>query len=829
MNRNLTNTFFIILISFLPLTALAQTKVYKGIIRDKQSDEPIPFAAALLKYAQEGALSDSSGKFTIISNKVYSNDTLIISSVGYKDAFVPVSFIKDSGAIIIKLEVKPPAYETVVKVKYNRALWFWKKIMQHKPNNDKTKWDNYAYEIYNKLEVDLDNVNKSKLSQNKLLKPLNFVLEFVDSTSEEKPFLPVYITETLSDYFYQKNPRKIKEVIKATKTNGIDNESVIKNLGGMYQNVNVYDNFIPVFNKQFISPFNSNGDNYYNFKLLDTQYLSKKRLVHFRFTPKHKGGDVFEGDCWVHDTTFAIQKITLRPAEDANINFIGGLSLIQEFRLVNDTTWFLYKDKFVANITPLGGEKIALKGRKTTTYKNVVLNADTTVNVLAKNRLQEQVDLLPNTDNKPDSFWQKSRHEELNKNEQTVYRVLDTLEKNPTFIYYRNLTNFITTGTKDIGNIRIGPWYYWYTGNNWEGTRLRFDVATNYGFNKHLYLHGYAAYGFKDATWKGFAEAKYLFKHDPWTYLKISYRNDLDNGQVYYDQLSTDNIFAYLFRRPNIPFKFQRAEEKKIEYYQETTSGFHFGIGANSRQFEPLENLPDKSYFTTTTGNPLNSFETFVRLRFAYLERNIEDNFLRVSLGSDYPIVDVKYTHAFPNVLKSSYTYDKLDFSISDYLKIAPYGKLYLNLFAGKIYGTVPYPFLDIQPGNEMYYYNSYAFNLMKRFEFITDEFAGFNIEHNIGNGLFKFIPLTRKWKFRQFWEAKGVVGNLSHANAQLNFVGNYPFQSLDGKMYMELGTGVDNIFKLFRIDFVWRVAPTTPTKQPVNKFGVFGSFRLTF
>lgn len=71
MNRNLTNTFFIILISFLPLTALAQTKVYKGIIRDKQSDEPIPFAAALLKYAQEGALSDSSGKFTIISNKAY--------------------------------------------------------------------------------------------------------------------------------------------------------------------------------------------------------------------------------------------------------------------------------------------------------------------------------------------------------------------------------------------------------------------------------------------------------------------------------------------------------------------------------------------------------------------------------------------------------------------------------------------------------------------------------------------------------------------------------------------------------------------------------------
>jgi len=97
------------------------------------------------------------------------------------------------------------------------------------------------------------------------------------------------------------------------------------------------------------------------------------------------------------------------------------------------------------------------------------------------------------------------------------------------------------------------------------------------------------------------------------------------------------------------------------------------------------------------------------------------------------------------------------------------------------------------------------------------------------GNGLFRFLPLTRKWKFRQFWTAKGVVGDLSDSNKQLNYVGNYPFKSLDGKTYVEVGTGVDNICKFFRIDFVWRVAPTTfPTGQ-LNKFGVFGSFRFMF
>ena len=117
----------------------------------------------------------------------------------------------------------------------------------------------------------------------------------------------------------------------------------------------------------------------------------------------------------------------------------------------------------------------------------------------------------------------------------------------------------------------------------------------------------------------------------------------------------------------------------------------------------------------------------------------------------------------------------------------------------------------------------------MNRFEFIADEFAGFNVEHNIGNGLFRFIPLTLKWKFRQFWSAKAVVGNLSDANKQLNFVGNYPFKSLDSKTYVEVGTGVDNIFKFFRVDFVWRVAPTPLPAENVNKFGVFASFRFSF
>lgn len=35
----------------------------------------------------------------------------------------------------------------------------------------------------------------------------------------------------------------------------------------------------------------------------------------------------------------------------ANVNFIEKLSLVQEFQLVDDSIWFLSKDKFIADFS----------------------------------------------------------------------------------------------------------------------------------------------------------------------------------------------------------------------------------------------------------------------------------------------------------------------------------------------------------------------------------------------------------------------------------------------------------------------------------------------
>ncbi|MFM2145749.1 MAG: hypothetical protein RL732_585, partial [Bacteroidota bacterium] len=640
--------------------------------------------------------------------------------------------------------------------------------------------------------------------------------------------------EAISDYYYQRSPRKRREVFKGTKTMGFNNESVSRLLGGMDQVINCYSNFIPIFDKQFVSPLSDNGDIYYRYRVLDTQMVGNRRLIHLSFTPKRKGENTFEGDCWVHDTSWAIQKMNLRLDKQANVNFVENLSLIQEFRMINDSTWFLSRDKFVVDLAFSGERSPAMIGRKSTTYRNIVINDSSVLRELDKNKLIEETIYPPGTNDKTDTFWNQSRHENLNKNELGVYQTIDTLLKMPSFQQLTRWVNFIGTGYLAMGKLEIGPWYNWVTANSQEGLRFRFDLGTTRTFNNKFILHGYAAVGLGDQKLKGEFDMMYLPSRNPRTYIGLQYFRDIDYGQMYYDEITQDNIFALAIRKKGVPIKFLFKEEYKLDFFKETRFGLSGTLTFLHKSFNPLRNLPPKSIFLDNNGTPkpLTSFETSFRLRFAYLEKFLEGSFYRYSLGSIYPIAEFRYTRGIPDVAGSNYSYHKISGSLSDYLKIPPYGSLYFNLFGGKTFGTLPYMLLDLAPGNELYYYNKYAFNLMNRYEYLHDKYLGLNIEHNIGNGLFRFIPLTRKLKFRQFWSVKALWGSLNESNKVYNMPPpdpGYTFESLDGKTYMELGTGVDNIFRVFRIDLLWRLMPRPLPVEPSKRFGAFVSFRLAF
>jgi hypothetical protein len=822
------NKPILLLFAFLLLGGWAsgQKKRISGTVKDAHSEERIPFASVHFKNATIGKLTDSAGTFSFYLNS-WPSDTLEITCVGYQPFYFVISPSKDSILTDIKMERGTFNEGVRVRVKVNKGLLLWRKIVKNKPDNDRYRFANFSYELYNKLELDLKNINFEKFGKFKPLKPISDLINQNIDTSEGLKYLPSYLTEALSDYYYQKNPKKRREIIKAANTNGIKNESMVKLLGGMDQVINVYNNFIPVMDKQFVSPISDNGDYYYNYRVVDTQFVNRKRFYHLVFTPKRKGGDTFEGDCWVHDSTFAIQKMNLRLGKEANVNFVENLSLIQEYNLVNDTTWFLSKDKFVADLSPLGKDKPGFIGRKTTTYKNVIINDTSVLHELDKNKILEEVITLPGADEKNKEFWAGSRHEELTKTEASIIRMIDTLMTAPVFQRFTRTANFIGTGYLNIGNYQIGPWFNWITSNSWEGFRMRFDLGTNKKFDKRWWWHGYLAYGFGDRKLKGKAELFYLPKKHPRLYLYGSYTNDIDWGQNYYGEVTQDNVFALAVRKTNVPVKFLKVNEKRFEFFNETRSGFSTLVAATHKSYLPLRNLIPKDSFSAVSGRePLTSFEVSVRLRFAYLEKFLENQFFRTSLGSPYPITELYISRGVSGFFKSNYDYTKISGSVSDYMKIPPFGSISYYIYGGQTFGTLPYMLLDIAPGNELYYYNKYAFNMMNRWEFVHDKYAGVNIEHNIGNGIFRMLP---KLRWRQFWTAKTLWGSLSEKNRVFNFKQGHSFQTLNGRTYLELGTGVDNIFKVFRVDFIWRVLPATIDKQGDKPFGIFGSFRLAF
>lgn len=826
LQKQYRKLFVIIVLLCLTGTVPAQRKIISGIIRDASSEEPIPFASLTFRNTTTGKLTDSAGGFTFYLNN-WPSDTLEITCVGYQPFFYVINKNKDSLFAAIALERGTFSEGASVKTKVNKGLFVWRKIVQNKPFNDRFRFDNFSYELYNKLELDLKNINFQKFGKFKPLKTVTDLINQNIDTLEGTRYLPAFLTEALSDYYYQKNPKRRREIIKAANVTGVKNERILKMLGGMDQVVNVYNNFIPVFDKQFVSPVSDNGDYYYNYRVVDTQMIAGHRYYHLIFTPRRKGGDTFEGDCWVHVGSFAIQRMNLRLGKEANVNFVENLSIIQEYQLIQDTTWFLSKDKYVLDVSPVGNERPGFIGRKTSTYRNILVNDSSVIREVSKNKITEEIITLPGAADKTKEFWATARHEPLTRTESSIIKMIDTLTVAPVFQKFTKTMAFLATGNKDIGNYQIGPWFNWVSMNGWEGLRVRFDLATNKHFNKKLKLHGYLAYGFGDEKLKGMAEAFFLPNKDPRTYLYASYTHDLDWGQYYYGEVSQDNVFALAIRKKGIPIKNISVDEKRFEFFKEVLPWLSNRLTVIHKSTMPLRNLvPLDSFRATASGNPLTTFEISVKLRFAWLERFLENHFYRTSLGSAHPIGEINISRGFPSVFKSSYKYTKVSLSISDNLKIPPLGNISWYVHGGKTFGTLPFILLDIAPGNELYYYNKYAFNMMNRWEFIHDKYAGISLDHNIGNGIFRLFP---KLKFRQFWTVKTLWGSLSPANRAYNFKGTHNFQALDGKTYLELGTGVDNIFKVFRIDFIWRVLPSTLPKEGDRSFGIFGSFRVGF
>ena len=806
----------------LPCMTYGQSTTITGKVTDDLTNEAIPFATVIFKGSTTGTNTDFEGNFRLSSSTP--TDSILCTIIGYKPVVMRVRKGETQTINIVLSTNQIEFQEVIIRPGENPALQIIRNIIEHKPDNDPSKLTTYQFEVYNKLEFDITNIN-DKLKNNKLLKPFNFIWDNIDSSeTNSKPFLPFFISESLSDIYFKSNPKDRREIIKASKISGLENATVTQFLGDMYQKVDIYGNFIDLFGKSFVSPTSNIGTLYYKYYLLDSTFINSKWCYKIKFRPRRPEDLTFLGELWVNDTTWAIKKIDMRISAKANINWVEDMAIVQEYTYFNNQQWMLSKDKLVVDFAAKD-EGTGFIGRKTTSYRDFHINEQPIDSIFKGG---ENIIVKADAADKSTEFWDNSRHDSLSNRELQIYHMVDTIKTLPAFQTYVDLITLFFTGYKDIGKIELGPYYTFYSFNKIEGNRFRIGARTSDDFSTKVQIDGYVAYGLKDERFKYGGGIKFKLNDKPRQFIGVNYKNDVQQLGQSDNAFQDDNVLSSLFRR-NPANRLNNIEYHKAWYEIEWGPGLSNRITYQHTKFTPLGDLKINYYYnddTTVTRNSYESTELNLYFRFAYREKFVAGKIDRVSLGSDYPILQVNYTQGIKGLENGFFNYQKINAKVDDLLRLAPFGYAYWAISGGRVWGKVPYPLLEMHPGNETYFYDYAAFNLMNYFEFVSDYYlTGTAVQHFDGF-FFNKIPLMRKLQWREIAQVKAVWGGINKRNLDI-LENKNAFTTLRSKPYVEVGAGVENIFKILRVDFLWRLAYLE--NQNISKYGIRASLQLTF
>ncbi len=798
----------------------AQTKV-SGKVFDSETQEALPFVNLLFKGTKTGTTTDFDGNYSITTSE--NVDSLIISYVGYDRKSVKVKNGVDQSINIQLNHAGISLTEVVVKPGENPAHIILRKVIANKYRNDKERLDAYQYEVYNKVEFDLNNLSK-EFQQKKLLKPINFIFNNIDSTNvNEKPFLPLFITESLSDYYFKRKPRMKKEIIKANKMSGVNDASIAQFMGEMYLQANIYDNSMVVFQKSFSSPISDNGLLFYKYYLIDSMFVGGHWCYQIQFKQKHPQELVFEGNMWIADTTFGVKRLEMSIAKDANINFVKALIVAQEY-IYTDSVWMLNKDKLVVDFA-LQKKKMGVYGRKSTSYKNFKIDKPEPDDFysLTKNLIVDA-----DADKKDDQFWKDNRHDTLSKNEVKIYKMVDTIQSLPIYKTWIDIAKIIFVGYKIVGNFEIGPYSNMLSFNSIEGPRFRLGGRTSDKFSKWYELSGYVAYGLKDEEFKYQGAFKTFISKNPRQLVGISYKKDYEILGQSPAAFTQDNILSSIFRTKSL-LNLTGIEQTQAYYDYEFFTGLNTKLIFGNKKYTPILGQKYKFYQENNAirerANIITS-EITLQTRFAYDEKYVEGTFTRASLGTKYPVLQLQYTLGTSGLFNSQYDYHKVTLNIDDRLRFNPIGYTNYIIEGGQTFGQVPYPLLFVHPGNQTLIYDYASFNLMNFFEFASDRYATMSIFHHFEGFFFNKVPLFRKLKWREVFIAKALVGTLSQKQKDIMVFPNN-LSELNRGPYYEVGAGVENILKVFRVDAFWRLSYLS--NPNISKFGIRWSIQLTF
>lgn len=847
MKYNNQLLFFFFLLSFGFVSA--QTKV-SGKVLNAQNKKPIAYADLTLPNTMNFTTTNSDGSFYL---EAESTDSILeVSANGFE--FVEIKLTsKVNYDLVIELipeanyteDSKVELQEVVIQSKSkkyknkkeNPAYAILRKVWEKKKYNGLKSTPQYEYEEYEKMEFDLNNVD-SVLTGNRLFKDMEFIFENIDTSQVTgKAYLPLFLNESIYKVYGRNLPnKKERKDLIANKSSGFDNnEIVIQTLKNLYKDYDIYDNRLNFFNINFVSPIARDGFSVYEYELSDTVSIDGIDCYRIKYFPKRTGEYTFKGEFYIGMESYAVKEISMQSTRSMDVNFVRDIFVSHQYDIISDSVFYPKRDYILLDMS-LVNKKDKSKGmfaHRTVSYKDFDLEKPRPDDYYNERNYDSY---LEGAFNRDDSYWTQARHERLSKDEGGIYVMLDSLQKVPRFKRIVKTVEVLGSGYYNVWNaIDIGNLYSSFGYNEVEGFRLRAGARTYFSANDMWRLEGYTAYGFRDHQFKYGAEARFMFNKYNRFQMGVGTKRDIE--QLGVQLTSSDGVMSRSFASSSI---ISKGNNDKLSHINKTNI---------YTSIDPFKNFTlrfDANYQTIRAADP-SLFNIGYVQNGNYQEHLIDTNVslsILASPGAKFsqfgidryehsslaPTFMLRYTKGFTGLFNSQFEYDKLQFLYQQPILVGSFGRSNVILEAGKTFDGLPLSLLSVIPGNESYGQIPGTFTQLDYYEFVTDTYVTFGIDHHFKGWIMNKIPLIKKLKVREVGFLRAAWGDISQKSIDMNH-SDVNYEAPKDKIYFEYGFGFENIglgnFRPLRIDFNWR--GNYLDLPDVRKFGVTVGMDFTF
>ena len=816
----------LLLLLLLFFSIIVRAGKVSGTVTDT-AGQVLSFSSILVKGTSIGTTANVQGKFSLaLKPGIY---TLICQHVNYKRAEQTITVGNDELTVHFKLSQQDfVMQEVVIKRGEDPAYEIIRKtIKKRKEHKDELK--RFSVEVYTKGQTRLRDFPQKFMG-----KKVDIDEEDPDDTTKNRI---MYLSESVARYSVDDPNYKIE--VLATKVSGNSDAYGLSSpqiINFYNNNLNFGANLNP---RGFISPIADNALNFYRYKY-EGSFQEEGRLIsRIRVTPKRKWEPLFSGHINIIEDEWRLHSLQLLLTKESQMDLLDSLRLEQLYVPAEDK-WVVKSQVIYPTIKIFGFDTY---GNFVNVYSSYDLDPAFPKDFFDRTILKYN----DSSNRRPPDYWSSARPLVLQEDEEKDYQKKDSLEvvrKSPKYLdsLDRKANKISPTGillTGETFTKRKKRLTYTVPGliqvvqfNTVEGLVVDLKPTITKRLDSSMYswrsfsVTPVLRYGFSNELFSPSVIMRYAFGKKTFSSIMLAGGRDVfqfNNAEPIEER---DNTFQTLYFENNY-MKVYSADFFNLFLVKSLGEGFSISSSIQFQDRKPLTNTTDyvwrnktekvytPNFPTDLTNQPMMRHQAFIArlgVRFQPGVKYIELPGQRYQTRSRYPVFTAGITKGFPDIFGSDVDYARWDAGITDDMNFKLGGTFSYKAAVG---GFINSPSVQIPDfthfnGNQLLlnaapYLNSFQLAPYYKYSNTESFYARAHAEHHFNGLLTNKIPLFRKLN----WSL--VAGsNTFFVNAN-----NY---------YAEAFVGLENIFKVLRVDFINGYEPNGKARTGI-RVGMNGAF----